>query len=74
VCSITHSTNLKQRTTQADLDEIEDRTDRAARRIYQDASWGLATLIYSILATAMHRWRSSSWTPSSGTASNAAMP
>ena len=43
---ITHSTDLKQRTTQADLDEIEDRTDRAARRIYQDASWGLATLIF----------------------------
>jgi len=32
------------------------------------------TLIYSILTTAMHRWRSSSWRPSSGTASNAAMP
>src|SRR5207253_2158385 len=35
---------------------------------------GPRTLIYSILTTAMHRWRSSSWRPSSGTASNAAMP
>jgi hypothetical protein len=35
---------------------------------------GPRTLIYSILTTAMHRWRSSSRRPSSGTASNAAMP
>jgi hypothetical protein len=35
---------------------------------------GPRTLIYSILTTAMDLWRSSSWRPSSGTASNAAMP
>jgi hypothetical protein len=29
--------NLRQRTTQADLDEIEDWTDRAARRMYDGA-------------------------------------
>jgi hypothetical protein len=32
--------NFRQRTTQADLDEIEDWTDRAARRMYENA--GLA--------------------------------
>jgi hypothetical protein len=32
--------NFRQRTTQADLDEIEDWTDRAARRMYEGA--GLA--------------------------------
>ena len=35
---------------------------------------GPTTSIYSTLTTAMHRWHSSSWRPSSGTASNAAMP
>src|SRR5260370_718523 len=34
---------------------------------------GPRTSMYSILTTAMHPWRSSSWRPSSGTASNAAM-
>jgi hypothetical protein len=29
--------NFKQRTTQADLEEIEDRADRAARRMYEGA-------------------------------------
>ena len=29
--------NFRQRTTQADLDEIEDWTDRAARRMYEGA-------------------------------------
>jgi Thiolase C-terminal domain-like len=32
--------NLRQRTTQADLDEIEDWTDRAARRMYEGAGLG----------------------------------
>ena len=32
--------NFRQRTTQSDLDEIEDWTDRAARRMYEGA--GLA--------------------------------
>src|SRR2546430_15342539 len=40
MCSITHKHNFRQRTTQADLDEIEDWTDRAARRMYEGA--GLA--------------------------------
>jgi hypothetical protein len=36
--------------------------------------WGPRASIYSIPTTAMPRWRSSSWRPPSGTASNAAMP
>ena len=32
--------NFRQRTTQADLDEIEDWTDRAARRMYEGAGLG----------------------------------
>jgi hypothetical protein len=32
--------NFRQRTTQADLDEIEDWTDRAARRMYEGAGFG----------------------------------
>src|SRR5438132_1169564 len=32
--------NFRQRTTQADLDEIEDWTDRAARRMYEGAVLG----------------------------------
>ena len=32
--------NFKQRSTQADLDEIEDWTDRAARRMYEGAGLG----------------------------------
>ena len=36
MCSITHS-SFGQRTRQADLDEIEDWTDRAARRMYEGA-------------------------------------
>src|SRR5207249_5469481 len=66
--------NFRQRTTQADLDEIEDWTGRAVWIMYEGAGLGPRTSIYSILTTAMHRWRSSSWRPSSGTASNAAMP
>jgi len=56
------------------VNEIEDWTDRAARRMYEVAGLGPRTSIYSILTTAMHRWRSSSWRPFSGMASNAAMP
>src|SRR5204863_1787690 len=66
--------NFRKRTTQEDLDEIEDWTDRAARRMYEGAGLGPEDVDYSIPTTAMHRWRSSSWRPSSGTASNAAMP
>jgi hypothetical protein len=54
--------------------EIEDWTDRAARRMCEDAGLGPTTLTYSILTTAMHRWRSSFSRAFSGTASNAAMP
>jgi hypothetical protein len=32
--------NFRQRTTQADLDEIEDWTDRGARRMYEGAGLG----------------------------------
>lgn len=32
--------NFRQRTTQADLDEIEDWTDRASRRMYEGAGLG----------------------------------
>jgi len=32
--------NFRQRTTQSDLDEIEDWTDRAARRMYEGAGLG----------------------------------
>ena len=32
--------NFRQRTTQDDLDEIEDWTDRAARRMYEGAGLG----------------------------------
>jgi len=67
--------NFRQRTTQADLDEIEDWTDRAARRMYEGAGLsGPRTSISSILTTAIRSGRSSSWRPSSGTASNAATP
>ncbi len=34
--------NFRQRTTQEDLDEIEDWTDRAARRMYEGAGLGPA--------------------------------
>src|SRR5438105_12037035 len=36
--------NFRQRTTQADLDEIEDWTDRAARRMYEGAGLGLCAI------------------------------
>jgi len=61
--------NFKQRSTQADLEQIEDWTDRAARRMYEGAGLGPADVdIFNPYDG------SSSWRPSSGTASNAAMP
>src|SRR6267142_54045 len=41
--------NFRKRTTQEDLDEIEDWTDRAARRMYEGAGLGPTTSISSIL-------------------------
>ena len=66
--------NFRKRSTQEDLDEIEDWTDRAAKRMYEGAGLGPATSTYSIPTTAMPRWRSFSSRASSGTASNAATP
>ena len=66
--------NFRKRSTQEDLDEIEDWTDHAAKLMYEGAGLGPRTSIYSIRTTAMHRWRSSSSRASSGTASSASMP
>ena len=45
--------NFRKRTTQEDLDEIEDWTDRAAGRMYEGAGLGPRTSMYSIRTTAM---------------------
>ena len=37
---LNHSLHFRQRSTQADLDEIEDWTDRAAKRMYEGAGLG----------------------------------
>ena len=37
---MTNGAQVRQRTTQEDLDEIEDWTDRAARRMYEGAGLG----------------------------------
>ena len=67
--------NFKQRTHtgRSGRDRGLDRPRREAE-CTKVPGLGPRTLISSIRTTAMHPWRSSSWRPSSGTASNAAMP
>ena len=65
--------NFRKRSTQEDLDEIEDWTDRAAAECTRAPVSGPRTSISSILMKAIRSWRSSFWRASSGTASNAAM-
>jgi hypothetical protein len=54
MCSITHSTISGKRSTQEDLDEIEDWTDRAARRMYEGAGLGPKDVDIFNPTTAMH--------------------
>ena len=66
--------SFRQRTTQADLDEIEDWTDRAARRMYEGAGLGPEDVDIQSLRLLCTDGAVLPGGPSGGTASNAAMP
>src|SRR5256714_8817028 len=74
MCSITHSTTSGSAAHRPIW--MRSRTGPTAPpgECTRAPGLGPRTSMYSTPTTAMHRWRSSSWRPSSGTASNAAMP